>query len=153
MNLNKAILVGNITRDPELKTMPNGTSVCNFSIATNRIWNDKQGQKQQAVEFHNIVVFGRMADTVGQYMKKGSQILIEGRLQTRTWEKDGHNNYRTEIVAESVQFGAKPKSAQENQEAVQPSTPEQDVVQTSDPEPETESKGEQSEIKIEDIPF
>lgn len=136
MNLNKAIVVGNITKDPELKSMPSGGSVCNFSVATNRVWNDKQsGQKQTAVEFHNIVVFGKMADTVAQYMRKGSEILIEGRLQTRSWEaQDGSKRYRTEIVAESVQFGSKPKSQ-----------PEDDPY---GPLPEDER-----EINVEDIPF
>ena len=111
MNLNKAFIVGNITRDPELKSLPNGGNVCNFSVATNRTWTDKSsGKKEQATEFHNIVVFGKMADTVAQYMRKGSQILVEGRIQTRSWEgKTGGKQYRTEIVAESIQFGAKPK--------------------------------------------
>ncbi len=114
MNLNKAFIVGNITRDPELKSLPSGGSVCNFSIATNRTWTDKDGAKQQATEFHNIVVFGKMADTVAQYMRKGSQILVEGRIQTRSWEgKTGGKQYRTEIVAESIQFGAKPRGEQE----------------------------------------
>lgn len=112
MNLNKAFILGNITRDPELKQLPSGISVCSFSIATNKIYTDKSGQKQQQVEYHNIVVFGRMAETTAQYMRKGSQILIEGRIQTRSWEaNDGTKKYRTEIIAESVQFGEKPKDS------------------------------------------
>ena len=111
MNLNRVFVIGNLTRDPELKSLPSGSSVCNFSIATNRTWTDKaSSEKKTAVEYHNIVIFGKMADTVAQYMKRGSQLLVEGRLQTRSWEKDGKKNYRTEVVAESVQFGAKPKN-------------------------------------------
>ena len=114
MNLNKAFVLGNITRDPELKALPSGSNVCSFSVATNRRWTDKSGEKKEEVEFHNIVTFGRTAETVHQYMRKGSQILIEGRIQTRSWDgKDGKKQYRTEIVAESVQFGAKPRAESE----------------------------------------
>ena len=105
MNLNKAILYGNLTRDPEIKTLPGGSTVANFSVATNRVWKDKNGEKKQDVEFHNIVAFGRTAELVNQYMKKGHGIFVEGRIQTRSWEKDGRKNYRTEIIAETVQFG------------------------------------------------
>ena len=98
--------MGNLTRDPELKTLPSGSSVANFGIATNRVWKNQQGEKQEDVQFHNIVVFGKQADTVGQYLKKGSSVLVEGRLQTRNWDaQDGTKKSRTEIVAERVQFG------------------------------------------------
>jgi len=105
MYLNKVMLYGNLTRDPEVKALPNGTPVANFSIATNRVYKDRDGNKQEQTEFHNIVVFARQAEIVGQYLKKGSSAFIEGRLQTRNWEKDGVKQYRTEIIAESVQFG------------------------------------------------
>ena len=114
MYLNKVIIVGNLTKDPEIKQLPNGSNVANFSVATNRTWKDSNGAKQEDVEYHNIVIFGKMADTVAQYMRKGSQLMIEGRLQTQSWEKDGVKKYRTEIVAESVQFGAKPKGGSED---------------------------------------
>jgi len=110
------MIVGNLTKDPELKQLPSGSSVANFSVATNRTWKDKDGAKQEDVEYHNIVIFGKMAETVAQYMRKGSQLMIEGRLQTQSWEKDGVKKYRTEIVAESVQFGAKPKSGSEDRQ-------------------------------------
>mgnify|MGYP001566159643 FL=1 len=98
--------MGNLTRDPELKTLPSGSSVANFGIATNRVWKNQQGEKQEEVQFHNIVVFGKQADTVSQYLKKGSSVLVEGRLQTRNWEaQDGTKKSKTEIVAERVQFG------------------------------------------------
>lgn len=106
MYLNKAIIIGNLTRDPEEKKLPSGTSVCNFSLATNRTYNDRDGNRQESTDYHNIVVFGRQAETTAQYLSKGSMALVEGRLQTRSWEgKDGNKRYRTEIVASRVQFG------------------------------------------------
>lgn len=107
MYLNKAFIIGNLTRDPEIKALPSGIKVCTFGLATNRIFKDKEGQRQEAVEFHNVVVFGRVAELAAQYLKKGGQALIEGRIQTRSWEQDGQKKYRTEIVAESVQFGSR----------------------------------------------
>lgn len=105
MFINKVFLFGNLTRDPELKALPSGLNVASFSIATNRVFKDRDGKKQEQSEFHNISVFGRSADLVAQYLKKGSSAFIEGRLQTRSWEKDGQKHYRTEIVADNVQFG------------------------------------------------
>lgn len=107
MYLNKAMIYGNITKKPELKALPSGTNVCGFSVATNRTWKDKDGKKKEEVEFHNVVCFGKTADNVAQYMDKGSAIYVEGRIQTRSWETDGQKKYRTEIVAETVQFGPK----------------------------------------------
>src|ERR1700677_2282964 len=105
MYLNKAIIYGNLTRDPELRSLPSGIQVASFSLATNRVWKDKNGAKQESSDFHNIVVFGRQAETVSQYLKKGSAALVEGRIQTRSWDaQDGQKKYRTEIVAERVQF-------------------------------------------------
>ena len=109
MYLNKAIIIGNLTRDPEIKALPSGGKVCTFSLATNRYWKDKSGARQEAVDYHNIVVFGRSAETAGQYLKKGSSALVEGRFQTRSWDApDGQKKYRTEIVADTVQFGSRP---------------------------------------------
>ena len=105
MYINKAMLYGNLTRDPELKTLPSGINVCSFGIATNRVYNDRDGKRQEATEYHNVVVFGRQAETTAQYLKKGSSAFVEGRLQTRSWEADGTKQYRTEIVADRVQFG------------------------------------------------
>lgn len=108
MNLNKAFIIGNLTSDPELKTLPSGTSVVSFGVATNRAWKDQQGQKKEEVQFHNIVAFGKQAEVIHQYLKKGSSIFIEGRIQTRMWDaKDGSKRSRTEIVIESFQFGPK----------------------------------------------
>jgi single-strand DNA-binding protein len=108
MYLNKALIIGNLTRDPELKALPSGMKVCSFSLATNRVWKDKNGAKQESTDYHNIVVFGRQAETCGQYLKKGQSALVEGRMQTRSWDgSDGQKRYRTEIVADRVQFGPK----------------------------------------------
>lgn len=110
MYLNKVTIIGNLTRDPELKALPSGMSVCSFSVATNESFKGKDGVKKDKVEFHNIIVFGKTAENVAQYMKKGSQILVEGKLQTRSWEgQDGKKLYKTEILANSVQFGSKPQ--------------------------------------------
>ncbi len=107
MYLNKAIIIGNLTRDPELKSLPSGNAVTTFSLATNRVWKDKEGNKQEGTDYHNIVIFGRQAENVAQYLKKGSSALVEGRLTTRSWETDGVKKYRTEIIADRVQFGPK----------------------------------------------
>lgn len=107
MYLNKAIIIGNLTRDPELKALPSGIKVCSFGVATNRYYKDKEGNKQEAVEYHNVSAFGKTGELAGQYLKKGQNVLVEGRLQTRSWETNGEKKYRTEIIADSVQFGAK----------------------------------------------
>lgn len=109
MYLNKAIIIGNLTRDPELRSLPSGVKVCSFSLATNRVWKDKNGARQESADYHNVVVFGRQAETVSQYMKKGNSLLVEGRMQTRSWEDktSGEKKYRTEVIADRVQFGPK----------------------------------------------
>ncbi len=109
MNLNKVILIGRLTADPDLRTTPSGTHVVSFSIATNRNWTDKDGNKKEETEFHNIVAWGRQADVVNQFSKKGAVIMIEGRLQTRSWEdKEGQTRRTTEIIAERIQLGPRP---------------------------------------------
>ncbi len=110
MYLNKAMVFGNLTRDPELKALPSGGQVCNFSIATNRVYKKADGSKAEEVEFHNVVVYGRTAEICGQYLRKGSSAYIEGRLKTRSWEGEKGKQYRTEIVAETVQFGPRGSS-------------------------------------------
>lgn len=109
MYLNKAFVIGNLTRDPELRALPSGIQVASFAVATNRVWKDKNGARQESTDFHNIVVFGRQGETAAQYLKKGSSVLVEGRMQTRSWDdKDGQKKYRTEIIADRVQFGQRP---------------------------------------------
>ena len=112
MYINKAMIYGNLTRDPEMRALPNGTPVTSFSVATNRVYKDKNGVKQESVDYHNIVVFARQAETVAQYLRKGSGVYVEGRIQTRSWDdKDGTKKYRTEIVADTIQFGPKSGAA------------------------------------------
>ncbi len=106
MNLNKVFLIGNLTRDPELRSLPSGQPVANFGIATNRMWKGKDGTPQKQTEFHNIVMFGRLAEIAQQYLKKGASCMVEGRIQNRSWQaQDGTKKYRTEIVAEGMQMG------------------------------------------------
>jgi len=153
MYLNKAFVYGNLTRDPELRSLPSGIQVASFSIATNRVWNDKEGVKQESVEYHNIVVFGRQAETSAQYLKKGSSALIEGRLQTRSWEADGVKKYRTEIVADRVQFG--PRSAGAGGGAASTAAPS-DIAsspKSAGDKPKDAIQYPDEEINPDDIPF
>lgn len=134
MNLNKVFLIGNLTRDPELRTLPNGQPVATFGIATNRIWKGKDGQQQKQVEFHNIVAFARLAEIAQQYLKKGGLVMVEGRLQTRSWDgQDGQKKSKTEIVIETMQMGPRQQPRQ--------------VEQSVDDEPPID------QIAPEDIPF
>jgi single-strand DNA-binding protein len=103
-SVNKVILVGNLGRDPEVRYMPNGEAVANFSIATTENWKDKSGVKQEKTEWHNIVMYRRLAEIAGEYLKKGRPVYIEGRLQTRKWEKDGVTRYTTEIIGDQMQM-------------------------------------------------
>lgn len=147
MNLNKVFLIGNLTRDPELRTLPSGKPVVSFGLATNRIWNDASGKRQQAVEFHNIVVFGKTAEIAKQYLTKGKSALIEGRIQTRTWEaQDGTKKSKTEIIAERLQLGPRGGSggsmANETQTA-----PREETVET------IQYPQDEGEINADEIPF
>lgn len=109
MYINKVTILGNLTRDPELKSLPSGIKVVTFSIVTNRAWKDQNGAKKESAEFHNVVSFGKPAEIIAQYSRKGSLLYVEGRLQTRSWDaNDGTKKYRTEIVLENFQFGPKP---------------------------------------------
>jgi single-strand DNA-binding protein len=107
MYLNKAMVYGNLTRDPEMKALPSGMQVCSFSLATNRVYNDRDGKRQEIADYHNVVVFGKQAENCAKYLTKGSATYVEGRMQTRSWEKDGVKQYRTEVIADRVQFGPK----------------------------------------------
>jgi single-strand DNA-binding protein len=133
MYINKAMVFGNLTRDPELRALPSGAQVCSFSIATNRVYKKADGTKAEEVEFHNIVVFGRQAETCAQYLKKGSSAYVEGRIKTRSWDKDGQKQYRTEINADTVQFGPRsassgaPSAARDISEAPQ-TAPKEDAI-------------------------
>lgn len=163
MNLNKVFVAGRLTADPELRTTTSGDQVVSFSIASNRYWRDKNGQKQESTEFHNIVVWGRQAEVVNQFSKKGSIILIEGRLQTRSWEgKDGQNRKTTEIVAENIQLGPRGsdnfrdnKDSSYNQERKEEDQVDQDNKKEDEELPVIDMDDDSSddEIKPEDLPF
>ncbi len=147
MYLNKALVIGNLTRDPELKALPSGIKVCQFSLATNRVWKDKNGAKQESADYHNIVVFGRSAELAAQYLKKGASALVEGRMQTRSWDdKEGKKNYRTEIVADRVQFGPRGSGAPSSAPAAAGKTEDQAAPADTIDYPE-------EEINPDDIPF
>lgn len=150
MNLNKVFIIGNLTRDPELKSLPSGTQVASFGVATNRVWKNQQGEKQEDVQFHNIVVFGKQAEIVSQYLNKGSSALIEGRIQTRNWEaQDGSKRTRTEIVAERVQFG--PRRGGASQEGKQ--APQEPAKEGGKKEELETIEYPDEEINPEEIPF
>ncbi len=148
MNLNKVFIIGNLTRDPEMRALPSGISVTSFGVATNRVWKDKSGQKKEDVQFHNIVVFGKQAEIVKQYLTKGSSVLIEGRIQTRNWDaKDGTKHSKTEIISERLQFGPKRGGTPGTSSAPAP-------VKDNKPEAlETIEYPEGEEVNPEDIPF
>lgn len=151
MYLNKVFLYGNLTRDPELKALPGGSQVVNFSLATNRVYKDKNGQKQEATEFHTVVAFGRTAEVIAQYCKKGRPLFIEGRIQTRSWDdkETGKKNYRTEIIADTFQFGA--DGGKGGAESGSPSTSAHD--EQPSPSDGGDIKYPDEEINPEDIPF
>lgn len=144
MNVNKAIICGNLTRDPEERTLPSGQPVSSFAVATNRVWTDADGQKQEQAEFHNVVAFGKLAEICNQYLSKGRLVYVEGRLQTRTWEgQDGVKRNRTEIVAETMQMGPRLTEA---------STVK--ITQPEEPEKKPKKKlASKDEVKVENIPF
>ena len=159
MNFNKAIIVGRITRDPEIRTTPNGQNVASIGVATGRVWNNSSGEKQEKTEFHNIVAWGKLAEICGQYLTKGQLVLFEGRMETRSWEgQDGVKRSRTEIIAENMQMGPRPKS----QEGFSPTAKKENVASNQNNSKQEESNPNETkktendteeEIKIEDIPF
>lgn len=152
MDLNKVMLIGRVTQDPEVRTTPTGIAVTSFGLATNLYWNDQSGQRQEKVEFHNIVAWRKLAEICGQYLHKGSKIYLEGRLQTSSWDdQSGNKRYRTEVIADNmIMLDRKSDSAggssysgpQEQPSAPAPQGPEQQSPQT-----------QEDEISVEDIPF
>ncbi len=161
MNLNKAMIIGNLTRDPEVKNIPSGQTVATFSVATNFVWTNQSGQKQEKVEFHNIVAWRRLAEICGQYLHKGTKVFIEGRLQTRDWAgQDGVKRYRTEIIAENMIMldragGTGYGPATPNQPPTpgeQPSVNNEPIIDSEQPVGE-EANPKEEEIEVENIPF
>ncbi len=165
MNLNKAMIIGNVTRDPEVRQTASGASVATFSVATNFFWNDPSGNRQERVEFHNIVAWRKLAEICGQYLRKGSKVYVEGRLQTRDWVgKDGVKRYATEIIAENMIMldrpagngGARPASSSAqpfgNDQYAQ-KAPEAEPVINYDEQMGGFEAPADDEIKVENIPF
>lgn len=168
MDLNKAMIIGRLTRDPETRTTPQGATVCSFGVATNFIWNDPQGQKQERVEFHNVVAWRKLAEICGQYLRKGGKVYIEGRLQTREWEgQDGNKRQRTEIVAENMimldsrgaqtsqgsGFDSGDGAQTQNQSQNQDMTPSTESANKDDQSVEQKDDSKSGEVSVEDIPF
>jgi single-strand DNA-binding protein len=157
MSLNRVQLIGNVTRDPELRQIPGGSTVASFSIATNFVWTDSSGQKQEKAEFHNIVAWRKLAEIIGQYLKKGTKVFVEGRLQTRDWEaEDGTKKYRTEIVAENMimldrkaSTGGDDMSQYGASQAPHAGIKKADVPMSADAAPAVSEE----EVTIDDLPF
>ena len=155
MDLNRAMIIGNVTRDPELRTTATGQNVCSFGIATNQTWTDSSGQKQTKAEYHNLVVWGKLAELAGQYLAKGRKVYVEGRLQTREWEaQDGAKRNRTEIVADNFILLDKREGGASTPTGYR-STPAAPVEPTMTPiaSNDTMDAGLGEEIRLEDIPF
>lgn len=145
MNLNKVFILGRLTADPQLRSTPGGQQVASFSLATNRVWNDKAGQKKEEVEFHNIVVWGRQAEIASKYLSKGGLALVEGRLQTRSWDdKQGQKRKTTEIIADRIQLGPRSAGSRNNESGITNNVPATDAVPTINVE---------EDVKAEDLPF
>ena len=160
-DFNQAIVLGNLTKDPELRYTANGQAVASFSIATNRRWTDKEGQPQEAVEFHNIVAWGKLAEICNQILYKGRKALVAGRLQTRSWEgQDGVKRYSTEIVADQISATGAPRAAGEgavaNDTRSQDNKPFEKPLNKNPKQPDdskTDAKTDSDEINLDDIPF
>ncbi len=155
-SVNKVILMGNLGRDPEVRFMPNGDAVCNFSIATTDTWKDKAGERQEKTEWHNIVMYRRLAEIAGEYLKKGRPVYIEGRLQTRKWQtKEGQDRYSTEIIADSMQMlgGRDSSSPQENSNAEEKPKDDFDQSASRVNEPNPSNTGSAFDEFEDDIPF
>lgn len=149
------MIIGNLTRDPEIRTTPTGKTVASFSVATNLIWTDQSGQKHDKAEFHNIVAWARLAEICGQYLKKGSKVYLEGRLQTRDWVgQDNVKRYRTEIIAENMIMLDRAGAGSSTGRSEQPPMPSEPVINVEEPTgaASSDSQGEE-EIRVENIPF
>ncbi len=160
MDLNKVMIIGRLTRDPEARTTPQGTAITNFSVATGRVWKDQSGVQQEKTEFHNVVAWRKLAEITAQYLKKGRQVYIEGYLQTQSWDDktSGQKRYRTEIVAENmIMLGSKGESGMQMSSGTSSSfTPAQAPSQQQSAQPQeiaAPASISDEEIRIEDIPF
>jgi single-strand DNA-binding protein len=152
MDLNKVMIIGRLTRDPELRTIPSGQNVASFSVATSQQWKDASGQLQSRTEYHNVVAWRKLADIVGQYLKKGKQVYIEGRLQTRSWDdQSGNKKYRTEIIADNMIMLGSPTGQSASEPTAVPASASATPAMATAAAPAAAASEE--EINIEDIPF
>ena len=155
-SLNKALIIGNLTRDPEIKTIPNGQTVCNFAVATNRRYKDKDGNTVDTPEYHEVVIWGKPAEWASQSLSKGKKVYIEGRLQTRSWEgADGTKRSRTEIIADDF-IALAPKEGASSFDiagAISGDEPKSDKKNSSAAGKKSENVGTTDEINLDDIPF
>ncbi len=153
--INKVILVGNLGQDPEVKHLPNGNAVCNISVATSESWKDQQGQLQERAEWHRVTMFRKLAEIAGQYLRKGSQVYLEGKLQTRKWQdQNGQDRYTTEIIAESMQMlGGRGESQQGQQVAPQPQNNQAPAQQAPQQPNQAQSQNPDDFDFDDDIPF
>lgn len=154
MNLNKAMIIGNLTRDPEIRTTPTGQTVASFGVATNFVWTDQSGQKRDKAEFHNVVAWRRLAEICGQYLKKGSKIYLEGRMQTRDWVgQDGLKRYRMEIVAENMIMLDRAGAGSQMGRSEEPPLPSEPVIDVEQSVGLDDGDVSEEEIRVENIPF
>lgn len=159
MNLNKAIIIGNLTQNPEVRKTPTGKSVASFTIATNSVWTNQSGERQEQAEFHSIVAWGKLADIVGQYLAKGRLCMVEGKIQTRNWtDQSGTKHWKTEIIAENIQLGPRPMGASNSNSGYSNNSYQNSGFETSNYsndayQSEPTISNDEEEIKIEDIPF
>ncbi len=172
MYLNKVFLIGNLTRDVTLRNTPSGQPVADFGLATTRIWSDSNGQKRQETDFHNVIVWGKMAELCSQYLSKGRLVFVEGRIRNRTWiDQNGIKRYRTEIIAENIKFGPRREStesfkASPGLEEIEPLEEAEEIIQPNEEMPDTdesflteeplvpeENLDSENNINLDDIPF
>src|SRR3990167_5315087 len=156
MDFNQAIILGNLTKDPELRYTPNGQAVTSFSVATNRRWMNKEtNQPHEATEFHNVVAWGKLAEICSKILYKGRKILVSGRLQTRSWEgQDGVKRYSTEIVADNISATGAPKTSPESElQSPTPQAPAENKIKEKEEAVSTEKSEKSEEINLDDIPF
>ena len=170
MSLNRAQIIGNITRDPEMRQIPGGQTVTTFGVATNFVWKDQSGERQQKTEYHNVVAWRKLGEICGQYLRKGSKVYIEGRIQTRDWEgEDGVKRYRSEIIADNMimldrksdsgSFGTAPRAQSEKEHMPEEEAPKEKVAATGKKKEKAPAKDlaekeiSEEEITIDDLPF
>lgn len=153
MSLNQAQIIGNLTKEPDVRQTPNGSTVATFTVATNYTWKDSNGQKQEKAEFHNIVAWGKLAEICQSYLNKGQKVYIQGRLQTRDWEaEDGSRRYKTEIIADNM-IMLSSASSSPNSRTTEPQNISEPVAQANNQSPKEDFSKSDDEISIDDLPF